>query len=105
MEGDTLGGSEGAAMLGDPEAWGENAREQANEDASEDTDGDAALTPLCVLDVWSASSAITEERHFQTLVAAQHCSYPGLLPAALRDLPAADLRQEMETMRSWLYRS
>jgi len=40
---------------------------------------------LRTLEVWRASASILRERRLQTLIAAQHCSYPGLLPQDLRE--------------------
>ncbi len=38
------------------------------------------MNVLEVLDIWSASSAIADQRRFQTLTAAKFCAYPQLLP-------------------------
>lgn len=43
------------------------------------------LRPQEVLSKWQASKSIARQRQFQTLIAAQHCSYPELLPKALHD--------------------
>ncbi len=63
------------------------------------TDDDPQMTPLGVLDIWQASGAITEARDFQRLVAAQHCSYPGLLPSDLRSISSSELVQKIEDAR------
>lgn len=45
----------------------------------------SSIRPHEVLTKWQASRAIAKQRQFQTLIAAQHCSYPELLPETLRD--------------------
>lgn len=40
---------------------------------------------LETLRVWQASSSIRQQRMLQTFIAAQHCSYPALLPADIRE--------------------
>ena len=61
------------------------------------------ITPLQVLDVWTASSAIILERRFQSLVAARHCSYPGLLPDGLRDRSPEEIQEELDALGYRLY--
>lgn len=41
---------------------------------------------LATLDNWQASSSILRQRKMQTLIAAQHCSYPALLPANIKEM-------------------
>lgn len=43
-----------------------------------------AVRPHEVLSKWQASRSIQKQRTYQTLIAALHCSYPELLPEALR---------------------
>ncbi len=50
-----------------------------------ETKGQGKNSVLKTLEVWRASASILRERRLQTLIAAQHCSYPGLLPVDLRD--------------------
>lgn len=59
---------------------------------------------LEVLDLWQASTAIVQQRRLQTLIAALHCSYPQLLPAWLRNLEAAAIHQEIETLQWAVHR-
>jgi hypothetical protein len=54
---------------------------------------------LDVLQVWQASTAIVRQRRLQTLIAAQHCSYPQLLPAWLRALDADAIQREIEGLK------
>lgn len=43
------------------------------------------ILPSEVLQIWNASKAIITERRAQCLIAAQHCSYPALLPEEFSD--------------------
>lgn len=52
-----------------------------------------------ILDQWQASKSIKAERLFQEMVAAQHCSYPQLLPERYRSLSDADLTDQIELMK------
>lgn len=54
-----------------------------------------------VLELWSASKSIKRQRRLQTLIAAQHCSYPKLLPEGLRDEEA--VAQEADRLKMLLY--
>lgn len=56
-----------------------------------------------VLQRWRASDAITSQRRLQTLIAAQHCTYPDLLPAGLRDLSAEQIAAEVEALQLRLH--
>ena len=44
-----------------------------------------SIRPQEVLSKWQASKSIEKQRKLQTLIAALHCSYPELLPEALRE--------------------
>ena len=57
-----------------------------------------AMRPQDVLTKWQASKSIEKQRKFQTLIAALHCSYPDLLPAALRD-KEDEISDMVETMK------
>jgi SpoVK/Ycf46/Vps4 family AAA+-type ATPase len=59
---------------------------------------------LEVLQIWQASTAIIQQRHLQTLIAALHCSYPQLLPAWLRDMDVAAIQKEVEALKWALHR-
>lgn len=50
---------------------------------------------LDTLQHWQASSSILKQRKMQALIAAQHCSYPLLMPPKLRELAASG---ELDTM-------
>ncbi len=52
-----------------------------------------------VLRKWRASTAIIAQRRFQSLVAAQHCSYPELLPRWLADMSPDEIAAEAEGMK------
>lgn len=41
---------------------------------------------IATLDNWQASSSILRQRKMQTLIAGQHCSYPALLPANIKEM-------------------
>ena len=59
-----------------------------------------ALPVLKTLEIWRASASILRERRLQTLIAAQHCSYPGLLPAELRDkVGSEDYETEIQALK------
>jgi hypothetical protein len=47
--------------------------------------GQGTGSVLKTLEIWRASASILRERRLQKLIAAQHCSYPGLLPADLKE--------------------
>jgi SpoVK/Ycf46/Vps4 family AAA+-type ATPase len=52
--------------------------------------GSGRTSVLQTLEVWQASASILRQRKLQTLIAAQHCSYPALLPENLRTLIGSD---------------
>jgi hypothetical protein len=54
---------------------------------------------LEVLQVWQASTSIFRQRRLQTLIASQHCSYPQLLPAALRAAEPEAIQREIEQLK------
>jgi len=65
-----------------------------------ETRGQGKNSVLKTLEVWRASASILRERRLQTLIAAQHCSYPGLLPADLRDkVGTDDYEAEIQTLK------
>jgi hypothetical protein len=67
--------------------------------------GSGRTSILQTLEVWQASSAILRQRRLQTLLAAQHCSYPALLPEAIKAIVGTEeLEQEVQTLRYALYR-
>lgn len=52
-----------------------------------------------VLEIWQVSRAIEQQRRLQTLIAAEHCSYPQLLTEELRSKGGEWLRQQIETLK------
>ncbi len=52
-----------------------------------------------VLNVWQASSSIVAQRRFQSLIAAQHCSYPQLTPDWIKRLGPEAVQAEVERLR------
>ncbi|CAM2010492.1 AAA family ATPase [Acanthopleuribacter pedis] len=60
------------------------------------------ITPLEVLQRWSASRSINAQREFQMLIAAQHSSYPELLPERLRGWSDAELQQATDSLKARL---
>jgi hypothetical protein len=54
---------------------------------------------LDVLQVWQASTSIYRQRRLQMLIASQHCSYPQLLPAALRTADPEAVSREIEELK------
>lgn len=56
-----------------------------------------------ILERWQASHAIERERELQTLIAAQHCSYPKLIPERIRELGQALLARRIEELRVLLH--
>lgn len=52
--------------------------------------GSQSGSVLETLNVWRASISILKERRLQTLIAAQHCTYPSLLPADLSAMVDSD---------------
>ena len=61
------------------------------------------MTPLQVLKRWSASRSIMAQREFQSLIAAQHSSYPELLPERLRECSDLEIAQMIEVLRARLH--
>jgi hypothetical protein len=59
---------------------------------------------LEVLQSWQASTAIVQQRRFQTLIAALHCSYPQLLPEWLQHTTVAAIQKEAEELKWALHR-
>lgn len=56
------------------------------------------------LEVWQASCSIKVERELQKKIAAQHCSYPGLLPKELRAaVRTTEFNREIQLLRAQLY--
>jgi hypothetical protein len=47
--------------------------------------GEGTGSVLKTLDIWQASKSILRQRELQTMIAAQHCSYPGLLPKGIKE--------------------
>lgn len=62
------------------------------------------LTVVEVLRKWRASTSIILERELQKLIAAQHCSYPDLLPEDLRNMQASELQNRVDELRALLHR-
>jgi hypothetical protein len=57
-------------------------------------------TPLAVIAYWRASAAIAEKRRFQMLVAANHCTYPQLLPKEFQgDGAQVNIDEEIESLK------
>jgi AAA+ superfamily predicted ATPase len=64
----------------------------------------AAKQPVCtVLEEWSASTAIVQQRRMQSLIASEHCSYPKLLPQWIKDLGPERIREEVILLKSLLH--
>jgi phage head maturation protease len=65
--------------------------------------GSGRTSVLKTLEVWQASASILRQRRLQTLLAAQHCSYPALLPAELKEkLQTDDIEQEVQRLKAVL---
>ena len=60
-------------------------------------------TVLDVLHGWQASKSIKRQRELQEIIAAMHCSYPGLLPERYRTMPDEELTQRAETLKAMLH--
>jgi len=60
---------------------------------------DPKIPIVQILEQWQASKSIKQERLFQEMVAAQHCSYPLLLPERYRQTSDADLSDQIEMMK------
>ena len=56
-----------------------------------------------VLRRWRASDAIAGQRRLQTLIAAQHCTYPDLVPTGLRSLNPEQIATEIEALKLRLF--
>ena len=54
---------------------------------------------LEVLEIWQVSRAIEQQRTLQKLIAAEHCSYPQLLPQNLRFKGGAGLKEKTENAK------
>ncbi|MBX9695611.1 MAG: hypothetical protein K2Z81_24720, partial [Cyanobacteria bacterium] len=66
--------------------------------------GSGSSSVLETLDVWQASASILRQRRLQTLIAAQHCSYPNLIPESLRTMIATgQLERELEQLKLAFY--
>ncbi|MBT6691753.1 AAA family ATPase [Candidatus Parcubacteria bacterium] len=62
------------------------------------------ITIAEVLQNWQASKSIVQQREFQALVAALHCSYPQLLPTKYRDMESGAIRQRIEELKWALHK-
>jgi SpoVK/Ycf46/Vps4 family AAA+-type ATPase len=60
-----------------------------------------AISVLEVLAGWHASRSIRTQREFQSLIAATHCSYPTLLPQAIRAMSDSEIASRIEQLK-WL---
>ena len=63
------------------------------------------LPPVEVLHQWQASTSIALQRRFQTLIAAQHCSYVELIPESLRGQSLEQIQREAELLKMQLFLS
>jgi SpoVK/Ycf46/Vps4 family AAA+-type ATPase len=65
--------------------------------------GSGSISVLKTLEIWQASASILKQRRLQTLLAAQHCSYPGLIPADLREkLQTDEIEIEVQRLKDLL---
>jgi hypothetical protein len=65
----------------------------------------AARKPVLeVLENWQASTSIVLQRRFQSLIAAQHCTYPQLLPERIAAMEPAAIQKEVEQLKWALHR-
>ena len=65
--------------------------------------GSGSTSVLKTLEIWQASASILKQRRLQTLIAAQHCSYPGLIPADLREkLQTDEIEIEVQRLKDLL---
>ena len=65
----------------------------------------AARKPVLeVLKNWRASTSIMLERRFQSLIAAQHCTYPQLLPTRIAEMDPLAVQKEIEELKWALHR-
>lgn len=66
--------------------------------------GSRRTSVLETLRVWQASSSIRQQSMLQTLIAAQHCSYPGLLPADIKEFAgSAELDTKIQELKFALH--
>jgi AAA+ superfamily predicted ATPase len=61
------------------------------------------IKPSEVLKRWQASRSIKKQRRLQELIATQHCSYPMLLRADLRDVDEEKISKEIEELKFALH--
>ncbi|HEY9756947.1 MAG TPA: ATP-binding protein [Oculatellaceae cyanobacterium] len=65
--------------------------------------GSGSTSVLQTLTVWQASASILKQRRLQTLLAAQHCSYPELIPQELRaKLQTDEIEIEVQRLKDLL---
>jgi hypothetical protein len=65
--------------------------------------GSGRASVLETLAVWQASASILKQRKLQTLLAAQHCSYPQLIPPDLRaKLQTDEIELEVQRLKDLL---
>lgn len=65
--------------------------------------GSGRTSVLQTLAVWQACASILKQRRLQTLLAAQHCSYPELIPQDLRDkLQTDEIEMEVQRLKDLL---
>jgi hypothetical protein len=62
----------------------------------------ADLSVLQVLAGWQASRSIERQREFQELIAAQHCTYPRLLPQRYRAMSEEQIVKRVEELKWFL---
>jgi AAA+ superfamily predicted ATPase len=60
------------------------------------------ITPIEVLEEWSASRSIVLQREFQELIALRHCSYPKLIPERLRTLTEEKIESRITELKRYL---
>ena len=66
--------------------------------------GSGSTSVVETLKVWQASSSIRQQRRLQSMIAAQHCSYPLLLPADLKaKAEGNELEGEIHTLKMMLH--
>jgi ATPase family associated with various cellular activities (AAA) len=67
--------------------------------------GSGRTSVLQTLEVWQASASILKQRRLQTLLAAEHCSYPALLPEALKpEVQGGEIEDEIQQLKALLLR-
>jgi len=62
-------------------------------------------TVLEVLKGWQASKSIKQQREFQEMIAALHCSYPHLLPRKYQNIPDEVLMRSIDDIKRMLSRT